>query len=752
MKRSTKKGFTIVELVIVIAIIAILAAVLIPTFASLIQKANESKDTQLVKNLNTALAADNKEHKTMTDALDAAVEFGYDVGKINASATNKEILWDSKNDVFCYYDTNTKTPEYIPETSLKNGAIESNETYKLWKIYTEAPTEQTFSIYWNSDKAFDKELTVGFDAGNNTAITALKYERTTGDAQEVVIRTKGATTLTVDAEKDTIYHYGEAGSVKVIKCDTASYHEFGKVVGNLEITKGRLELAASANVNTVLVSSAAEGDVKIDVASGATVGTIAPVTDKALADVNASTTIPAEAKQTEVVTPNPDFAGGLGTERSPYLIANAEQFVNIGKLSEEMGKGTAHFFKLISDIDLRATSNFAKFGKNNLAAISGYFKGGVDGRKDDNSNYKLISNDALDYIFVNSKDSSTFSNIDYYLVNDLVSFCTGQSGKTTTVFDNFDMYTVDPSTSIQLVRNEGLYADFVAHDVFNDAWSKNNSVTIKNADVYVNIAGTQCNAVFIGASPSYNNCSATVTDSVYYGNYYGQQVNLVVGNMMTSLKDSVVVTNVTNKGILASTIRTPMIAGGDYVPTTKEDTAGVYTNVNLGISRYLYDAGLEINNGAEGLIIKEASSESTSYYVLTIRGGTRLVSSNSENSSYTFSIKIDKNQFTNKEYQTAFKDGKLVTVDQYKTLVDSNATFDSSKAVKVYGEENAEFWMVEKDGTLYYVFDFHDNGTKYFVTKPEGVITSSAVDVNNAMITAYDSEGLPIAQKNIDLK
>ena len=750
MKRSTKKGFTIVELVIVIAIIAILAAVLIPTFASLIQKANESKDTQLVKNLNTALAADNKEHKTMTDALDAAVEFGYDVGKINASATNKEILWDSKNDVFCYYDTNTKTPEYIPETSLKNGAVAENETYKLWKIYTEAPTEQTFSIYWNSDKAFDKELTVGFDAGECTAITTLNYVRT-GDKQEVVIRTNGATTLTVDAEKDTIYHYGEAGSVKVIKCDTASYHEFGKVVGNLEITKGRLELAASANVNTVLVSSAAEGDVKIDVASGATVGTIAPVTDKALADVNASTTIPAEAKQAEVITVNTDFAGGLGTERSPYLIANAEQFVNIGKLSEEMQKGTAHFFKLISDIDLRATSNFAKFGKNNLAAISGYFKGGVDGRKDDNSNYKLISNDALDYIFVNSKDSSTFSNIDYYLVNDLVSFCPGQSGKTTTVFDNFDMYTVDPSTSIQLLSNQGLYTEWVAGDVFNDGFSANNSVTIKNADVYVNIVGTGYNAVFFGGSPHFGG-SATVIDSAYYGSYYGECVNLVLGNLSHRKEYSLVVTNVTNRGTLAATKGTPMIAGGSYTSDTKEDQLGVYTNVNLGINRWLYDAGLDINNGAEGLIIKEASSESTSYYVLTIRGGTRLVSSNSENSSYTFSIKIDKNQFTNKEYQTAFKDGKLVTVDQYKTLVDSNATFDSSKAVKVYGEENAEFWMVEKDGTLYYVFDFHDNGTKYFVTKPEGVITSSAVDVNNAMITAYDSEGLPIAQKNIDLK
>ena len=46
MKRNNKKGFTIVELVIVIAVIAILAAVLIPTFSGIITKANQSAVTQ----------------------------------------------------------------------------------------------------------------------------------------------------------------------------------------------------------------------------------------------------------------------------------------------------------------------------------------------------------------------------------------------------------------------------------------------------------------------------------------------------------------------------------------------------------------------------------------------------------------------------------------------------------------------------------------------------------------------------------
>ncbi len=47
--KNNKKGFTIVELVIVIAIIAILAAVLIPTFSNVIGKANESKCLQAAK-------------------------------------------------------------------------------------------------------------------------------------------------------------------------------------------------------------------------------------------------------------------------------------------------------------------------------------------------------------------------------------------------------------------------------------------------------------------------------------------------------------------------------------------------------------------------------------------------------------------------------------------------------------------------------------------------------------------------------
>ena len=56
-KLNNKKGFTIVELVIVIAVIGILAGVLIPTFAGIVDKANGSSAQQEAKSaLSSALS------------------------------------------------------------------------------------------------------------------------------------------------------------------------------------------------------------------------------------------------------------------------------------------------------------------------------------------------------------------------------------------------------------------------------------------------------------------------------------------------------------------------------------------------------------------------------------------------------------------------------------------------------------------------------------------------------------------------
>ncbi|MBQ3597726.1 MAG: prepilin-type N-terminal cleavage/methylation domain-containing protein [Clostridia bacterium] len=69
-KKNNRKGFTIVELVIVIAVIAILAAVLIPTFGNVIEKANISAAKQEAKNVFT-------NYVTVTAETGAYVDDGF---------------------------------------------------------------------------------------------------------------------------------------------------------------------------------------------------------------------------------------------------------------------------------------------------------------------------------------------------------------------------------------------------------------------------------------------------------------------------------------------------------------------------------------------------------------------------------------------------------------------------------------------------------------------------------------------------
>ena len=109
LKQRIKRGFTIMELVIVIAVIAVLAAVLIPTFANVIDRANLSNDTGTVRNINEALLADevlNGKAETMGDALRVAREAGYDIDKISPSTDGYIYAWDDKENQFMLLENN----------------------------------------------------------------------------------------------------------------------------------------------------------------------------------------------------------------------------------------------------------------------------------------------------------------------------------------------------------------------------------------------------------------------------------------------------------------------------------------------------------------------------------------------------------------------------------------------------------------------------------------------------------------------
>lgn len=260
--KNSKKGFTLVELIIVVAVIALLAAVLIPTFSSLITKANQAKDEALVSNFNKAIALSTEKYDTVYDVLGAVKEnAGFDVAKISASVSEHEILWDSVN--YCFVYKTTGGVKYIPET--QSTTIADNEQYKFWQICDEKhpiPETQTYSIYWAGADLAEVNVSVGFDAGD-ASVGTINYVNNSNNEKKVVLNAKGTQTINVDAEKDTIKQFGEVQDVNIAKCAPDSYEIYGKVSGTVTVKQGHVKVEEKATVGTVVVPADATGAVKL---------------------------------------------------------------------------------------------------------------------------------------------------------------------------------------------------------------------------------------------------------------------------------------------------------------------------------------------------------------------------------------------------------------------------------------------------------------------------------------------------------
>jgi len=88
------KGFSLVELIVVIAIMAILAAVAIPTFAGFITKANESTDVGFMNDLEYAIELAHA-RETDTSIKSIEVTLGSDGKTIS---TIEYVMTDGTND------------------------------------------------------------------------------------------------------------------------------------------------------------------------------------------------------------------------------------------------------------------------------------------------------------------------------------------------------------------------------------------------------------------------------------------------------------------------------------------------------------------------------------------------------------------------------------------------------------------------------------------------------------------------------
>ena len=688
MNRNSKKGFTIVELIIVIAVIAVLAAVLIPTFSNLIQKANEAKDTALVSNLNKAVAMDTSKNETVYDVLTTVREnAGYDVGKINAAATNNEILWDSANNCFVY-SVNGEI-KYIPDTKTKDVA----GNYDYWKISSnqEDIKEGKYSIYWNGENLTDKvTVKTGFDAGE-ADIANIEYigvENAKVANPSVTIRTNGGA-LTVNAPKDTVAHYYKASGVQITAVYGNSYHEHGEVVGDIVIAEGRIELAATAQVGTVLVASKKTGDVKVDVVSGAQVGTVAPTTPEAKKDVESSTSIPTESKQTEIVPENKDFAGGLGTERSPYLIANAEQFAKIS--SYKGGK----YFKQTANITINGC----------VETFEGIYDGG-----DYQIIYKSNTGKYLS-VFDTLTGYAEFKNINILMgkvgvaLVRLADWGTANGAKfENIVFDTTESLVVVNSTNFGFVLVNPMYTSGEGAPAY----------IYKNITSNVNLQneGT-CTGFIVGSGPCFNiKTTLRYENCVNNGNISGTEtVGYLYGNAswVSDLAGSEIeVVNCKNNGVFSATKESCVVAFApklDSLNTKYQSSVGgsfLSTNYFTGKIFTVNQAGstFTINTEDASVVYKLVFNVGATYWTKSGKAWTEsdvaLITSG------------------NSEQAWEVSNGRKYLVD---LTVDTAATGALTNSFKAYDKKTAQangitatsytdgYAIVVKDGVTYLVFD-----------------------------------------------
>lgn len=105
MKKTNKKGFTLVELVIVIAVLLILAAVAIPTVSGVIDRANEATDTANAKNIETAIKYALAYNQTNGNADDVTTVGG----ALTLSGLDASILTPKQSGKVFVYTSGTNT-------------------------------------------------------------------------------------------------------------------------------------------------------------------------------------------------------------------------------------------------------------------------------------------------------------------------------------------------------------------------------------------------------------------------------------------------------------------------------------------------------------------------------------------------------------------------------------------------------------------------------------------------------------------
>ena len=247
-KQNKKRGFTIIELTIVVSVIAILSAVLIPTFSGVIKRANLSADEQAVRAINLELAgADDSDLANLASVEEYLNELGLTINDYKPVSKNykfayapslkKVVLVDSNNKVV--YPKEYANQEVTVENAVEDEVVELSPADDLALIAASRGGEIVVPA---ENLAMDTALYLTKNTTVTLNGTISVANDTVGDG--VFCVKKGTLTLNGD------------GVVNGKSADTCDYNmavwaDGGEVVinGGTYTTEGAKEIDAKGNAN-----------------------------------------------------------------------------------------------------------------------------------------------------------------------------------------------------------------------------------------------------------------------------------------------------------------------------------------------------------------------------------------------------------------------------------------------------------------------------------------------------------------------
>ncbi len=256
MKSKMKKGFTLTELVIVIAVIAILAAVLIPTYTTLVRKANISADTQLCKNMNTALATEQNV-ESMQQVVEILDDAGYGIGKFNPTTEDYRFVWDKDSNQILLLNEKMEVVSHAKDYDT--------DSWELWltvknakEVVTSKKMNFNYFLAYDYNGSISISTMSSFATGNNTLNGNVTLASDANGNATVSGNISG--TLTVNTPNATVNQYGTVKNVAVKAVKANSFHLFG-YAEKVTVEKGRVVTENASYVKELVVAGS---DAKVE--------------------------------------------------------------------------------------------------------------------------------------------------------------------------------------------------------------------------------------------------------------------------------------------------------------------------------------------------------------------------------------------------------------------------------------------------------------------------------------------------------